>query len=370
MAKQKEVCIVAAVYAATVCVLTDGRMRPSERERVFSVRNPVWKLVQSDCKYDDSWFHHHFRCSRSAFDAIVVYVEARWSMYHKTPHHNAVFLVRDRVAVTLHYLTHEGSIYSSGQVFGIGKSQSVVFVREVVTVLAGYVDDVVRLPFTSDEWNQVAMGFENVCGVPNVVGAIDGSLFRVKRFADFDGWYCRKGFPAFNMQAVVDHKQRFMSYSIRNGSQNDKSVFNRSNLGQTCHVSIPRGCYLLGDAGYQLLPHLLTPYPINEKMSKSESKYNYFHSRTRILVEQAFGKYKGKFRIFKTDLMQSSPEYMAEIIKATMVLHNWMINSDNISQYIHFEPWMYIGGDTTTSSIDTATGRAVRDQLKEFIDNL
>ena len=71
-------------------------------------------------------------------------------------------------------------------------------------------------------------GYENKSGFPNVYGAIDGSLIPVKRFADFMGWYCRKGFTAFNMQAMVDHKLRFRSYSIRSGSQNDKAVFNAS----------------------------------------------------------------------------------------------------------------------------------------------
>lgn len=63
-----------------------------------------------------------------------------------------------------------------------------------------YLHQVVCLPHTLDEWEEVARGFESVCGVPNAVGALDGSLFKVHRFADFEGWYYRKGFTAFNMQ--------------------------------------------------------------------------------------------------------------------------------------------------------------------------
>jgi hypothetical protein len=60
--------------------------------------------------------------------------------------------------------------------------------------------DAIHLPQTSQEWAEVATAFESQCGVPNVVGAIDGSLIRIKRFQDHEGWYCRKGFPAFNIQ--------------------------------------------------------------------------------------------------------------------------------------------------------------------------
>ena len=35
---------------------------------------------------------------------------------------------------------------------------------------------------------------------------------------------------------VVDHRLRFMSYSIRSGSQNDKALFNKSQFGQTVHT--------------------------------------------------------------------------------------------------------------------------------------
>ncbi|DAZ96029.1 TPA: hypothetical protein N0F65_000024, partial [Lagenidium giganteum] len=109
----------------------------------------------------------------------------------------------------------------------------------------------VRLPQTSTEWQAILEGFEDIAGVPYVCGAIDCTLINVPRFADWEGWYCREGFPAFNVQAVVDHNKRFMAYSIRPGSSNDKAVFNMSSFGQHVHKQIPKGCFFVGDAGYQ-----------------------------------------------------------------------------------------------------------------------
>ena len=104
-----------------------------------------------------------------------------------------------------------------------------------------YLRDTIRLPANISEWEEIRKGFETMAGMPNVYDAIDGSLIPIKRFAQYMGWYCRKGFTAFNMQAMVDHRMRFRSYSIRSGSQNDRSLFNNSKLGRTIHQYIPSG---------------------------------------------------------------------------------------------------------------------------------
>ncbi|KAE9023914.1 hypothetical protein PF011_g3750 [Phytophthora fragariae] len=76
----------------------------------------------------------------------------------------------------------------------------------------------------------VEQGFETIAGFSEVVGAIDGTLIKIPRPRDFEGWYCRKGFPAVNVQAIVDHKGAFRSLSIRAGSSNDQSLWNGSGV--------------------------------------------------------------------------------------------------------------------------------------------
>ncbi|KAG6969617.1 hypothetical protein JG687_00003124 [Phytophthora cactorum] len=76
----------------------------------------------------------------------------------------------------------------------------------------------IHLPTTPARWREVESGFAQKCGFPGVVGALDGTLIRIQHLADFEGFYCRKRYPAFNIQAIVAHEQRFVSYSIRNGT--------------------------------------------------------------------------------------------------------------------------------------------------------
>ncbi|EGZ12726.1 hypothetical protein PHYSODRAFT_517190 [Phytophthora sojae] len=98
-----------------------------------------------------------------------------------------------------------------------------MYINQVLAVLSRMAKQHIFIPTTQTEVDCVREGFENISGFPDVIGAVDGSLIRICRPAEHEGWYCRKKFPAVNMQAVVDHKTRFRSYCIRSGSINDRA---------------------------------------------------------------------------------------------------------------------------------------------------
>ena len=77
------------------------------------------------------------------------------------------------------------------------------------------------------------------------------------------------------------------------GSTHDAYVL--SNFGLPDPVqSLPDGGWLLGDSGYQLKPWLLTPF--QSPRNQQEQKFNDTHSKTRVVVERAFGVLKARFR--------------------------------------------------------------------------
>ena len=77
-----------------------------------------------------------------------------------------------------------------------------------------YKGSTITKPSTTDGWNTIKEGFQQIAGFPNVIGAIDGTLIAIKRFKDKEGWFCRKGFTALNMQAVCDHKMRLNIFNL------------------------------------------------------------------------------------------------------------------------------------------------------------
>ena len=220
---------------------------------------------------------------------------------------------------------------------------------QILDVLLLLSEQVEIFPQTKAALRPIMDAYERMTGFPDAVGAVDGSIFRLEQPFEYEGfailalqldfaphpfssWICRKGFAAINMQATVDHKCKFMKYSLRPGSCSDKNVWTMSNLGQNSRSLVPPDCHLLGDAGYTLTEQLLTPYAIYDGMPTDEKRYNRQHSRTRIVVERAFGLLKGRWRVLKRTLNMKTPQSAARTIVAAMVLHNLTIDcGDTVS---------------------------------------
>lgn len=86
---------------------------------------------------------------------------------------------------------------------------------------------------------------------------------------------------------------RFTNYVCKwPGSVHDSFIFCESQLHDLLKNQKIR--WLLGDSGYALQPFLMTPK--SAPQTEAEITYNKAHSRTRIVVEKAFGVLKSRFR--------------------------------------------------------------------------
>jgi hypothetical protein len=90
-----------------------------------------------------------------------------------------------------------------------------------------------RLPPARDRWpigerlQQTQRNFQELCGLPAVVGAIDGTHISIAklRFGAEGYYYFKSGGYTLNCQAVVDSNKRFLDlYLGMPGSTNDAKV--------------------------------------------------------------------------------------------------------------------------------------------------
>jgi hypothetical protein len=334
-----------------------------------------FRAADCDPRCDEGWFREELRCTKATFNRISALVETRWGGLHGRIGNNAAFAIRDRVAVAIYYLTHSGSVRQAAGTFGMSKTSALRFIWEVVSVIIGPLrEQYIVEPRSHEEWMRVAREFEEVCGFPNVCFAVDGSLFQVERPYDFEGWYCRKGYPAINAQVVVDSRLRILSYDLRPGSANDRAIWRYSRFASEIEGKLPAGCYGIADAGYTLSARLLTPYAIEEKMTEDESLYNYLHSKTRIAVERAFGSIKNRFRILKTPLSQkgssesSQQRQIAKNIQACFVLHNIMLElADEMNRQFDEPEEASDAFRTDNAKSDSSLATLVRDRVKTYL---
>ena len=60
---------------------------------------------------------------------------------------------------------------------------------------------------------------------------------------------------------------------------------------------------------------------LDTPVSQSEKAFNVAHRKTRVLIEQAFGRWKRRFHVLHSEI-RMSPERVCKIIGACAVLHN------------------------------------------------
>ena len=145
--------------------------------------------------------------------------------------------------------------------------------------------------------------------IDQCVGAVGGTHIEILAPEEYaKDYYNRKGYYSILMQAVADHRYCFTDINIGwPGSVHDARVFKNSQLylRASQETLLPANCckvmngvrvplIILGDSAYPLSKWLMKPYSDNGHLSSSTKDFNYRLSRARIVIENAFGRLKGR----------------------------------------------------------------------------
>ncbi len=203
--------------------------------------------------------------------------------------------------------------------------------------------EVLKVP-SHDEWVQIARDFEDMWNFPHCLGAIDGKhvVIQAPKLSG-SAFFNYKNQHSVVLLAVSDAKYRFTLVDIGSSGRNsDGGIFARSLIGQFMEqgrlntpAPSPVGeCNLpyvfVGDEAFPLKPYLMRPFPARDLLidAKEEEQlykglYNYRHCRARRIIENAFGVWSGRWRIFKKPIIADT-ENVILYVKATLCLHNWL----------------------------------------------
>ncbi|CAM4574825.1 unnamed protein product [Lepidochelys kempii] len=142
----------------------------------------------------------------------------------------------------------------------------------------------------------------------------------------------RKKYFSMVLQALMDHKGHFTNINLGwPGKVHDARIFRNSGLFQ----QLQQGTYfpdqkitvgdvempivILGDSAYPLMPWLMKPY--TGTLDSSQELFNYRLSKSRMVVECAFGRLKGHWRslLTRSDLNETN---IPIVITCYYPLHN------------------------------------------------
>lgn len=200
----------------------------------------------------------------------------------------------------------------------------------------------VRLP-TFDELVTQETYYRSRFHLPNCIGSIDGSFFRMKQPVNDRAYHCYKKYYAIIILTMVDMDLKFVYFNAgAPGSVGDAAVWNASTLCQQLHntkryelppVSISRAgnivqashprstiidSYVVVDSAFRLSTRVMKCY---ESPAANHQAFNAAVTAARQASELAFGRYSGRWKVVKVNEI-TNPQRAIETAKAAAALHN------------------------------------------------
>lgn len=247
--------------------------------------------------------------------------------------------MRVRVACAIYKLVQGVSLLQCSELFAIGKSTVAGVLRDFVFAINTHFRQKIEFP-RGEKLDNIAQDFLDLCGLPAVAGAIDGTHIHIRKphVGPEDYYYFKNGSYTIQMQAIVDRDRRFLDvYVGMPGSTHDSRVLRRSSVYRMVRANtlFPEGLtfagfrpYFLGDSGYPLLPWLMTPYRDGAgraaPRSVLERLYNRKLSRGRSVVENAFGIFKQSFREL-LNVTNLNVTFLPDVVVCCCILHNILL---------------------------------------------
>jgi hypothetical protein len=197
-----------------------------------------------------------------------------------------VLSLQDRVAVALRMLNSGEPPVTVGSSVGVDESTALLVTQMFIEAMVKRAFDLLNWPCTS-EMEKIKHKFYKVYGLPNCCGVVhtarikfgsqdpdtenDVMLMQTVIDPDMRLTNCWQGSPGSMDQSSILHDS-WLFKSSENGA-----CLNSSKLKLSDGSDV--GEYVIGDAGYPLLPWLLTPYQLEKDLLLSDSKVE-FSSQT------------------------------------------------------------------------------------------
>ena len=306
-------------------------LRHQFKRKIPKVKNYAEDIVEL---YTDIDFKNQFRVSRQCYEIILNRMGNNMRQIGSKIGRSSISPDK-QLLISLKYLGHMEGMRSLANLFGVSVSSChKIFKNFIETIVPVFSNELIKWP-SLNEFKHIATKFSQNSKFPAlIVGAVDSRENPIIMPKDHqESYFNRKGFHSIKIQAICDYKGLFLDVFVGwPGKSHDARTFRNSPIHEKLNESgsIPPDCFLLGDSAYPLKTWLMTPYKGNTTAEKCA--YNFEHSKSRQIIECAFGRLVERFRRLKF-LQFNNIELCVKICIAACALHNLCLiySTDNES---------------------------------------
>jgi hypothetical protein len=336
--------------------------------RFLNVGKQYSSFVVYAFKLPPNAFKMHFRVSKQVF----LFLEVRLTDRLQPKEHSFrkdVLLPREIIAIALMRLGSRTEACQLVEKLGRGLSTILNCVDRFCTALVQeLMEERVKMPDAA-EMAEIAAHFRAEWGMPNCIGALDGTHIRIHYCGeDYRTFRCYKGWTSLHVLAISDHQRRARWAShIDAGCCHDCRSFRRTQLCRDIltkhfppadcikeviiirarvplfemfllllllsslrvqllgeHHDVPVAPYVLVDAAFFAHPCLVRPYTGNQ-LTLAQQLFNALQTSARKFVENLWGDVYNRFRSLHVPLEyrgDNAMERVSMMIYACMTLHN------------------------------------------------
>ncbi|XP_055379496.1 putative nuclease HARBI1 [Condylostylus longicornis] len=286
---------------------------------------------------------------RSTFQYLLKQVKPMWK---KKATGRIKLKLEVALLMTIWRLATGCSFRELSNLFNVGRGATFSAYLEVVKILFNMKNKFVKWPYTEEAQQKCCEDFQNLRKnpIPFVIGCIDGCHIQISAPKnDSISYFNRKQVHSMVLQAVCDSNLKFIDVFFGcPGSCHDAAVWENSPLAKdvkTGKRKLFNESFLLGDSAYPLSKFLIVRYRDNGFLTDQQNRFNYIHSSTRVIIEQAFGRLKTMFRI----------------------LHNLIIDYEGIQDFNNDDDLNFVEPNIDDAGnknvVDSDEGGEIRDRL-------